>query len=49
MNSKQRAPGASPPLGSNGGDRGALGPTQKRALPHHRETDRAYPVNADTH
>src|SRR5208282_226927 len=36
-NSNKRAPGALPPLGSNGGDRGAPGPTQKRALPHHRE------------
>src|SRR5208283_3737072 len=31
-NSNKRAPGALPPLGSNGGDRGAPGPTQKRAL-----------------
>jgi hypothetical protein len=38
-NSKKRAPGALPPLGSNGGDRGAPGPTRQRALPHHRKTD----------
>jgi hypothetical protein len=38
-NSRKRAPGASPLLGTNGGDRGAPGPTHTRALPHHRKTD----------
>lgn len=38
-NSTKRAPGALPPLGSSGGDRGAPGPTLERALPYHRKTD----------
>src|ERR1700722_10510343 len=39
MNSRNRAPGTLPPRGSSGGDRGTPGPTNSRALPHHRKTD----------
>jgi len=38
-NSKERAPGTLLLLGFSGGDRGAPGPTRKRALPHQEKTD----------